>query len=108
VADAALHLVPAYFDCGFRGKVASEKISGLLNSIQLGAPRTASGNAAQRHRQTYSQILSVISVKVQREIQEPEENSAKWSGLSESTPESWQVRSQGKIRNLRGTFRRIG
>jgi hypothetical protein len=44
-----------------------------LNSIQLGAPRTACGNAAQRHRQTYAQILSVIFVKVQREIQKPEE-----------------------------------
>jgi hypothetical protein len=79
-----------------------------LNSIQLGAPRTAGGNAAQRHRQTYAQILSVISVKVQQENQEPEENSAKWSGLSESTAEPWQVRSQGKIRNLRGTSGALG
>jgi hypothetical protein len=67
-----------------------------LNSIQLGAPRTAGGNAAQRHRQTYAEILSVIAAKVQREIQEPEENSAKWSGLSESTPEPGRSEAKEK------------
>jgi hypothetical protein len=84
VADATFNFISVHFDGGVRGKVAAEKISGFLNSIQFGAPRTAGGNAAQRHRQTYARILSVISVKVQREIQEAEENSAKWSGLSES------------------------
>jgi hypothetical protein len=57
-----------HFNRGVRGKVAAEKISGFLNSMQLGAPRTAGGNAAQWHRQTCAQILSVISGKVQREI----------------------------------------